>query len=133
MKPANVMLTLFLVLTVLFIVLLKIRFQDPPKKIVLRRFPSRIEYRQRALCQMDCHRISAGEITILLQTGVIDFARSTLRSVTCPVFIIKGKLPRNILLEVSIRQCGTVAEITDCIVIGQPETCSCTFQFEKPA
>jgi hypothetical protein len=71
MKARNVIISLVFVLALLVFIIIKIR-NEPKKKLVLNRNPSRIEYTKFALCRMDCHHINAKSIMGIFRNGEVN-------------------------------------------------------------
>lgn len=125
MRPRNVILSLFLVLALLVFGFMKVRFWEPKKKLAFRRNPSRIEYKELALCRMDCHQVSANDITEIIRKGEIDYSSSDLRDKKNPIFVIQGYTKRRFYIRVIILQFGTVAKVVNCINLKQDFDCHC--------
>jgi len=89
MKARNVIISLVFVLALLVFIIIKIR-NEPKKKLMLNRNPSRIEYTKFALCRMDCHHINANSIMGIFRNGEVNRARSDLNKKPCPIFTVRG-------------------------------------------
>ena len=124
MKPRNVIISLLFVLLLLAFIVIKIR-NEPRKKLVLNRNPSRIEYTKFALCRMDCHTINANIITGVLRKGEISRAKSDPHKRPCPIFTIHSLTKQNMSIWVVVQQCGTVARILDCYDANETVGCDC--------
>jgi len=123
MKAKNVIISLVFVLALLVFIIIKIR-NEPKKKLVLNRNPSRIEYTKFALCRMDCHHINANNIMGIFRNGEINRAKSDLYKKPCPIFTIKG-LTKQMSIILIIQQCGTVAKVLDCYDANGTLACNC--------
>jgi hypothetical protein len=124
MKPKNVIISLVFVILLLAFIVIKIR-NEPQKKLVLNRNPSRIEYTKFALCRMDCHHINANSIMRIFRNGEVNRARSDLHKKPCPIFTIRGITKQNMSIIIIIQQCGTVAKILDCYDANGTLGCDC--------
>lgn len=132
MRSRNVIISLVFVVVLLVYVFLKVQFWEPRKKLTLRRNPSRIEYTQLALCRMDCHHISANDMTDIIKNGEINSASSDLRKRPCPIFTVGGVTKKGMRLSVIIEQCGTVARITNCYNPDETIICHCPEDKNQP-
>ena len=124
MKARNVIISLLFVLALLVFIIIKIR-NEPKKKLVLNRNPSRIEYTKFALCRMDCHHINANSIMAILRNGELNRAKSDLHKRPCPIFTIHGLTKQNMSIIITLQQCGTVAKVLDCYDANGIVGCSC--------
>ena len=124
MKPRNVIISLIFVLLLLAIIVIRIR-NEPGKKLLLNRNPSRIEYTKFALCRMDCHHINANIITGALRNGEINRAKSDLHKLPCPIFTIHSLTKQNMSIRIVVQQCGNVARILDCYDANGTVGCNC--------
>jgi hypothetical protein len=77
MKARNVIISLLFVLALLVVIIIKIR-NEPRKKLVLNRNPSRIDYTKFVLCRMDCHHINANSIMGIFRNGEVNRVKSDL-------------------------------------------------------
>lgn len=131
MRSRNVILSLILVLALLAFTFMKVRFWEPKRKLTFNRNPYRIEYLQLALCRMDCHHISANDITEIIKTGKVNVEESNLKNKPCPLFAVQGVTKKRVDLQVFIIQCGRVAKVINC---SSPQTdfdCQCPGEHEK--
>ena len=124
MKARNVMISLVFVLALLVFIIIKIR-NEPKKKLVLNRNPSRIEYTKFALCRMDCHHINANSIMGIFRNGEVDKTRSDLNKKPCPIFTVRSVIKQKMSIIVLIQQCGTVAKFLDCYDANGTLGCNC--------
>jgi len=124
MKARNVIISLLFVLALLVLVIIKIR-NEPKKKLVLNRNPSRIEYTKFALCRMDCHYINANSIMGIFKNGVVDKPKPDLNKKPCPIFTVRGITKQKMNIVIIIQQCGTVAKILDCYDANGTLGCNC--------
>jgi len=125
MRSRNVIFSLLLVLAMLALGFIKMRFWEPQRKLTFKRSPSRIEYRPLALCRMDCHHLSASDITEIIRKGEVDNSKSNLRDKPCPTFVIHGYTRSGVELRIIVAQCGTIAKIMNCINLKQGFNCDC--------
>lgn len=131
MKARNVIISLLFVLALLVFIVIKIR-NEPKKKLVLNRNPSRMEYTRFALCRMDCYHINANSIMGILRNGEVDRGRSDLHKKPCPIFTVRGVTKQNMSIIIIIQQCGTVAKILDCYVVNGTVGCNCINDETRP-
>jgi len=124
MKPKNVIISLVFVMLLLAFIVIKIR-NEPKKKLVLNRNPSRIEYTKFALCRMDCHHINANSIVGIFRNGEVNRARSDIHKKPCPIFTIRGLTKQKMNIIIIIQQCGTVAKVLDCFDANGTVGCNC--------
>lgn len=128
MKSRNVIISLVFVLALLVYVFLRIR-AEPKKKLTFNRNPSRIEYSQFALCRMDCYNINANTVTSILRNGQITQVN---RKVTCPTFTVHSLTKQGMNIIITVRQCGTIAMIIDCLNTNIATPCNCTDKENPP-
>ena len=124
MKARNVIISLVFVLALLAFIIIKIR-NEPKKKLVLNRNPSRIEYTKFALCRMDCHHINANSIMGIFRNGVVNRPKSDLNKKPCPIFTVSGLTKQKMSIIIIIQQCGTVAKVLDCYDANGTLACNC--------
>ena len=124
MKPRNVIITLLFVLMLLAFIIVRIH-NEPKKKLVLNRNPSRIEYTKFALCRMDCQNINANIITGVLRNGEINRDKSDLHKRPCPIFTIDRSTKQTMSIRIIVQQCGNVAKILDCYDANAAAGCNC--------
>jgi hypothetical protein len=124
MKPKNVIISLVFVMLLLAFIVIKIR-NEPKKKLVLNRNPSRIEYTKFALCRMDCDHINANSIVGIFRNGEVNRARSDIHKKPCPIFTIRGVTKQKMSIIIIIQQCGTVAKVLDCFDANGTVGCNC--------
>ena len=124
MKARNVIISLVFVLALLVFIIIKIR-NEPKKKLVLNRNPSRIEYAKFALCRMDCHHINANSIMVILRNGEVNRTKSDLHIKLCPIFTVRGSTKQNMSIILIIQQCGNVAKVLDCYDANGTVACNC--------
>ena len=124
MKARNVIISLLFVLALLVFIIIKIR-NEPKKKLVLNRNPSRIEYTKFALCRMDCHHINANSIMGIFRNGEVNRDKSDLHKKPCPIFTVSGVTKQNMSITLIIQQCGTDAKILDCYDANGILGCNC--------
>ena len=124
MKARNVIISLLIVLALLVVIIIRIR-NEPKKKLVLNRNPSRIEYTKFTLCRMDCHHIDANSIMGIFRSGEVDRARSDLYKKPCPIFTVRGITKQEMSIIIIIQQCGTVAKVLDCYDANGTVGCNC--------
>ena len=131
MKARNVIISLVFVLALLAFIIIKIR-NEPKKKLVLNRNPSRIEYTKFALCRMDCHHINANSIMGIFRNGVVNRPKSDLNKKPCPIFTVSGLTKQKMSIIIIIQQCGTVAKILDCYDANGTVGCNCINEETMP-
>ena len=124
MKARNVIISLVFVLALLVFIIIKIR-NEPKKKLMLNRNPSRIEYTKFALCRMDCHHINANSIMAIFRNGEVDRAKSDLHKKPCPIFTVRSVTSQKISIIIIIQQCGNVAKVLDCYDANGILACNC--------
>ena len=124
MKARNVIISLVFVLALLVLIIIKIR-NEPKKKLVLNRNPSRIEYTKFALCRMDCYHINANSIMAIFRNGEVNRDKSDLYKKPCPIFTVRGSTSQKMSIIVIIQQCGTVAKVLDCYDANGTVGCNC--------
>jgi len=124
MKARNVIISLLFVLALLVFIIIKVR-NEPKKKLVLNRNPSRIEYTKFALCRMDCHHINANSIMGIFRNGEVNRDKSDLHKKPCPIFTVRGSTKQNMSIILIIQQCGNVAKVLDCYDANGTVACNC--------
>ena len=124
MKARNVIISLLLVLALLVFTIIKIR-NEPKKKLVLHRNPSRIEYTKFALCRMDCHQINANGVMVIFRNGEVNRAKSDQHKKPCTIFTVRGTTKKKMTIILIIQQCGTVAKVLDCYDANGMVVCNC--------
>src|SRR6187401_2256455 len=131
MKARNVVLSLLFVLALLVFIIIKIR-NEPKKKVVLNRNPSRIEYTKFALCRMDCHHINANSIMGIFRNGEVNLANSDQHKKPCPIFTVRGVTKQRMSIIIIIQQCGSVAKVLDCYDANGTVACNCINDETRP-
>ena len=121
MKSRNVIISLIFVLALLVFIFIKIR-NEPKKRLIFNRNPSRIEYSQFALCRMECFNINANTIAAIFRNGNIG-DRKPKRN--CTLFTINTITKQEKNIVIIVEQCGTVARVTDCTIVNQGAPCNC--------
>ena len=121
MKSRNVIISLIFVLVLLVFVFIKIR-NEPRKKLIFNRNPSRIEYSQFALCRMECFNVNANSIAAIFKNGAIQDKRP---KKNCTVFTVNTITKQGKIIVIIVEQCGNVARITDCNIVNQGAPCNC--------
>jgi len=124
MKARNVIISLLFVLALLVLIIIKIR-NEPKKKLVLNRNPSRIEYTKFALCRMDCHHINANSIMAIVRNGEVNRDKSDLYKKPCPIFTVNSVTKQKMSIIIIIQQCGNVAKVLDCYDANGTVACNC--------
>ncbi|HMK18866.1 MAG TPA: hypothetical protein VK492_11730 [Chitinophagaceae bacterium] len=131
MKARNVIISLVSVLALLVFIIIKIR-NEPKKKLVLNRNPSRIEYTKFALCRMDCHHINANSIMGIFRNGELNRVKSDLYKKPCPIFTVRGSTKQKMSIILIIQQCGIVAKVLDCYDANGTVGCNCINEETMP-
>ena len=121
MKSKNVIISLIFVLALLVFTFIKIR-NEPKKRLIFNRNPSRIEYSQFALCRMECFIINANSIAAIFRNGDIRDRKS---KKSCTVFTVNTVTKQGKNIVIIVEQCGTVARVTDCYIVNQGAPCHC--------
>jgi len=125
MKSRNVIISLLIVLIILAFVFIKINYWEPKKKLSFNRNPSRIEYSNLALCQMDCYNITANDITVIIKTGFLIKEKSNLKKKTFALFAIDGQSNNKGSIQIMVEQSGKVAKIKECLRMRDHFVCPC--------
>ena len=128
MKARNVIISLVFVLALLVYVFMKIR-SEPREKLTLNRNPSRIEYSPFALCRMECYNINANSVTSILRNGQVTLVS---RKDPCAIFTVYRLTKQGMNISITIRQCGTIARIIDCLNANSATPCNCTDKENPP-
>ena len=131
MKARNVIISLVFVLALLVFIIIKIR-NEPKKKLVLNRNPSRIEYTKFALCRMDCHHINANSIMGIFRNGEVNRDKSDLHKKPCPIFTVNSVTKQKMSIIIVIQECGNVAKVLDCYDANGTVACDCINDETKP-
>ena len=131
MKARNVIISLLFVLALLVFIIIKIR-NEPKKKLVLNRNPSRIKYTKFALCRMDCHHLNANSIMGILRNGEVNRSRSDPNKRPCPIFTIRGLTKQNMSIIITIQQCGNGVKVLDCYDANGTVGCNCVNEETTP-
>jgi len=124
MKARNVIISLLFVLALLVFIIIKIR-NEPKRRLILNRNPSRIEYTKFALCRMDCHHINANSVMGIVRNGQVNRGRSDVHKKPCPIFTVLGITKQKMNIIIIIQQCGTVAKVLDCYDANETVGCNC--------
>ena len=128
MKARNVIISLVFVLALLVYIFMKIR-SEPKKKLTFNRNPSRIEYSAFALCRMDCYRINANSVTSILRNGQVTLVNG---KAACATFTVHRLTKQGMNIYITIRQCGTIARVIDCMNSNTATPCNCTDKENPP-
>ena len=124
MKARNVIISLLFVLALLVFIIIKIR-NEPKRRLILNRNPSRIEYTKFALCRMDCRHINANSVMGIVRNGQVNRGRSDVHKKPCPIFTVLGITKQKMNIIIIIQQCGTVAKVLDCYDANETVGCNC--------
>lgn len=130
MSSRNVIITLLFVVALFALYLLKVRYLEPKNEISFIRNPSRVEYSSVALCQMDCYRVSANDISVIIRKGEINKSKTNYKQRPFPLIAVSGII-RNKKVDVEIIQIGRIAKIRAC-TIDEPFDCDCKDKVNRP-
>ena len=120
MKSRNVIICLIAVVVLLGFIFIKIR-NEPRKRLIFNRNPSRIEYSSFALCRMECYSVNANSVTSIFRNGnVVDRKRKK----ACTVFKVNSQA-KLLSIFIVVQQCGNVAKVIDCYVANREAPCIC--------
>ena len=128
MNARNVILSLFLVLALLVVIIIKFSL-EPKKKMIFRRNPSRIEYSAFALCRMECYAINANTVTMIIQKGEV---RQIKRANPCSTYKVNMSTKQSKNYFITVEQCGTVAKVLDCYAANVTVGCKCINDEVRP-
>jgi hypothetical protein len=127
MRSRNVLLTLFFVLLLLTVFVVR-RAREPGGRELFDRTPGRLEYTRHALCRMDCRRISREDIAEVMRKGVINLGRSDRRDRPCPTYALQGTTPGGEYIRVIFAQCSDETRVVTCYNLKKDFPCgSCEF------
>jgi len=124
MKGKNVIFSLALVITILAIVVSRIK-HEPRMKEAFDRHPSKIYYTKHALCRMDCRQISKEDINEIVQKGIINFNKSDKYDRPCPTFALQGRTTTGEHLRVIFSQCTGETKVITCYNLEEEFECHC--------
>lgn len=124
MKNRNVIVSIFLV-SLLFLVFIIRRWNEPFAKEAVDRHPSKIIYTKHALCRMDCRHISKEVITEIIEKGIINFNKSDKYDKPCPTFALQGRTANGESIRVILAQCSSETKVITCYNLEKEFECHC--------
>ena len=124
MKNRNVIVSIFL-LSLLFLVFIIRRWNEPFAKEAVDRHPARISYTKHALCRMDCRHISKEEINEIIEKGIINFNKSNKYDKPCPTFALQGRTTSGESIRVILAQCSSETKVITCYNLETEFECHC--------
>src|SRR6478609_8308431 len=89
-------------------------WQEPKKREIFDRHPSRLTYTKHALCRMECWHVSKDDIGEIMEKGIIIFNRSNRNSRPCPSFVMQGIASSGQHLRVLFQQCKGETWVVNC-------------------
>ena len=124
MRSRNVIISLFFVLSLFVWLCMKIKF-EPQKKRLFNRNLSKVEYSEFALCLMNCHKITANDITYVLRNGEVINKMADGNKQPCPPYVISGKTKTGFGITIFVIQCGRTTKISRCYRNAFTMDCEC--------
>ena len=125
MRSRNVIISLLFVLVLILLFFIRVNYWEPRKKLVFNRNPSRIEYSNLALCQMDCYNFNANDMTSILRNGRIVKEKTNMNEKPFPKITINGVTKNKMIVNIEIIQIGRVAKIESCYHVNDLFVCNC--------
>ena len=122
MSVRNVIISLFVVLSLFVFIFMKIR-NEPRRKPDFSRNLSKVEYTEFALCLINCQEMTANDITYILRNG--DIVSKTINKQSCPSYVLKGKTKTGLNITVFVVQCGRATKIYKCYRSDHAINCDC--------
>ena len=129
MRSRNVMLTLFLLVSILLFAIYKKR-QEVPVREAFHRQPERLYFYAFARCRMQCLDISNDDITRIMRSGVILMNKSNRALRPCPVFSVQARTLKDKYIRVVFEQCRNGTYVVNCYNLEQDTTCDCTTEYK---
>jgi hypothetical protein len=124
MKNKNATLSIFLVILLLLIFVLK-RWKEPVAREAFNRHPSHLLYTKHALCRMGCRHISEEEIKEIMDKGIINFNKSNKGDRPCPTFAMQGHTTSGENIRVIFAQCKGETKVITCYNLSEEFSCNC--------
>jgi hypothetical protein len=124
MKNRNVIISALL-LSILFLIFIIRRWNEPTAKEAFNRHPKSIIYTKHALCRMDCRQIDKGEIREIMEKGIINFNKTNKRDRPCPTFALQGRTLSGESIRVIFAQCDSLTKVITCYNLEQDLECHC--------
>lgn len=112
-------------LILVFAVFMIRRWNEPVKKEAFDRHPPAVIYTKHALCRMDCRHINKEEINEIIEKGIINFNKTSLRDRPCPTFALQGRTSSGENLRVIFAQCPTETKVITCYNLEEEFECHC--------
>jgi hypothetical protein len=125
MKEKNVIFSLCLVLTVLAIVVSRIK-HEPKRTELFNRNPVIILYAAEAICQKKCYGIQDKDIELVIHKGIINFSQSDRYKKPCPSILLQGSISRDRTLQVNFLQCNDKTTVLSCYIKRSAIECPCS-------
>lgn len=100
--------------------------QETVDESELNRHPEHIHFSKHAKCRMGCRHIDETEIKEILETGVINYQKSSLNGDPCRrKFAVEGPTKEGQRLRVIFAPCGNEMTVVTCIDLGVEWACDC--------
>ena len=130
MRSRNVFITLLIVVALLAMYLLKVRYLEPKNKISFNRNPSRVDYSNVALCQMNCYQLTANDMNKIISKGEINKNKTNFNKRPFPMINLTSII-KNKKVYVEIIQVGRIAKISS-LEMDEPFVCNCQDEVNRP-
>ena len=94
---------------------------------------STLEYTQHARCRMDCRHISQNDISDIMRTGEINYAKTDVNDTPCATYAVQGYSNDGQHLRVIFAQCQTKTKVVTCYDLQKDFECNCPGDENKNA
>ena len=84
-----------------------------------------IEYTAHAKCRMACRQISQKDVEDIMRSGEINYSKSDVQEIPCPVYAVQGYTRDHEHLRVIFGQCDAKTKVITCYNLDQDFECHC--------
>jgi hypothetical protein len=124
MKPRNVLFTLFFVLLVLAVFVVR-SYREPRGREPFDRSPDNLSYTGQVLARMTCDGISKDDVEEVMENGVINLGKGNRRARPCPSFALQGTTEDGEYIRVLFSQCAGETKVLECYSLRKKTAYPC--------
>ena len=85
-----------------------------------------LEYTRPARCRMDCRMISEEEVEEIMKEGKINYRKSNVKALPCPVYALEGVTTNDDQhVRIIFAQCDKKTKVVTCIDLDNEFKCAC--------
>ena len=124
MKNRSIVVSIFLLIAIFLIFLIRHCNEPMPKEAFDRR-PTSLIFTKHALCRMDCRHISKEEVKEIMEKGIINFNKSDKQDRPCHTYALQGRTTGGEYIRVIFAQCPTETKVVTCYNLEEDFECYC--------